>query len=74
MTLPKTVRGVNRGNSAEARYCGPAGVEPSATCRWDGTAPFCAGSCLPGETELTRSKSGDGALCLTGDKAFCCRL
>jgi len=43
-------------------------------CRWDGTAPFCGGSCGPGEVKGTPppgSSSGQG--CATGHKAYCCR-
>jgi hypothetical protein len=38
---------------------------------WRGTAPFCKGECKPGETEIRRSKSGDGARCWTGTKVLC---
>jgi hypothetical protein len=38
---------------------------------WRGTAPFCDGSCLPGEREIGRSKSGDGGACVTGSKVLC---
>lgn len=38
---------------------------------WRGTAPFCAGECLPGEQEVQRSDRGDGAVCATGHKALC---
>ena len=38
---------------------------------WRGTAPFCNGSCLPGETVKGTSKSGDGATCVTGHKVLC---
>lgn len=38
---------------------------------WRGTAPFCAGNCLPGEQEIQRSNCGDGACCWTGSKALC---
>jgi hypothetical protein len=55
-------------------------------CRWDGTAPFCSGSCGGGETEITRMSgipdfweppmvnmpADFGAECLTGSKALCC--
>jgi hypothetical protein len=56
-------------------------------CRWDGTAPFCSGSCNGGETELTRLDGIPdfwvppfvtvnppfGSNCATGTKALCCR-
>jgi hypothetical protein len=38
---------------------------------WRGTAPFCAGECLPGEKEIARSNSGNGASCWTGSKVLC---
>jgi hypothetical protein len=38
---------------------------------WRGTAPFCDGNCRPGEQELQRSKTGDGARCVTGTKVLC---
>lgn len=43
------------------------------TCRWDGTAPFCAGSCGPGETQTQPPEgSSSGASCWTGSKVYCC--
>ena len=38
---------------------------------WRGTAPFCNGQCLPGETQIATSSSGDGATCWTGHKVLC---
>jgi hypothetical protein len=38
---------------------------------WRGTAPFCAGECLAGETQISTSDSGDGGTCLTGHKVLC---
>ena len=38
---------------------------------WRGTAPFCAGECLPGETKIGTSDSGDGGYCWTGHKVLC---
>lgn len=38
---------------------------------WRGTAPFCSGQCLPGESEVRRDSRGDGGYCLTGSKALC---
>lgn len=38
---------------------------------WRGTAPFCDGECKPGEEEIRRDKSGNGARCWTGTKALC---
>jgi len=42
-------------------------------CYWDGTAPFCSGSCPNGYTEEDRGYCGDGACCWTGIKVLCCR-
>ena len=45
-----------------------------SVCRWDGTAPFCEGSCKAGETKgQPADGSSSGAACLTGAKAYCCR-
>ncbi|MEM9594660.1 MAG: hypothetical protein AAGD06_10360 [Acidobacteriota bacterium] len=52
-------------------------------CRWDGTAPWCAGSCNPGETEKLQASSADqvqhlpsinpfGNGCVFGTKSYCC--
>ncbi len=38
---------------------------------WRGTAPFCAGECLSGETQIDSSSSGDGGYCWTGKKVLC---
>ena len=36
-------------------------VEAAAqSCRWDGTAPFCSGSCASGEQEITRLQTWPG--------------
>jgi hypothetical protein len=46
---------------------------PGHSCRWDGTAPFCAGECRRGERQSSPppgSSSGSG--CLTGSKVYCC--
>ncbi|KAJ8475061.1 hypothetical protein ONZ51_g6815 [Trametes cubensis] len=42
-------------------------------CYWDGTAPFCAGSCPDGYVDCGRDSCGDGACCWTGIKVYCCR-
>ena len=42
-------------------------------CYWDGTAPFCAGSCDDGYVDCGRNSCGDGACCVTGIKVYCCR-
>lgn len=45
-----------------------------STCRWDGTAPFCDGSCRSDETQSTPPPgSSSGAACVTGSKVFCCK-
>jgi len=41
-------------------------------CFWDGTAPFCNGRCPNNFKQIKVSKFGDGNVCLTGDKKFCC--
>ena len=52
----------------------------SQSCTWRGTAPFCKGSCEPGEIGRASSSDGEGtypnfgATCLSGLKAYCCRL
>lgn len=38
---------------------------------WRGTAPFCDGKCLPGETQIKRDDCGNGACCWTGHKVLC---
>jgi polyglycine hydrolase-like protein len=55
------------------------------TCRWAGTAPYCAGECSSGETEETRAQTNDprvqglpsenhfGNTCTFGTKAYCCK-
>ncbi|KAJ6258021.1 hypothetical protein Dda_6933 [Drechslerella dactyloides] len=43
-----------------------------AHCRyWDGTAPFCDGSCPISCRTIATSKSGNGATCWFGHKALC---
>ena len=79
MKLPKSAPGVTRGMSALSGYNGQVGVEPSP-CRWDGTAPFCAGQCQPGEKQVAQGQydrtdlaPGFGASCVTGIKVRCCK-
>src|SRR6266487_2787795 len=38
---------------------------------WDGTAPFCGGSCPSGCIREATSRCGNGACCWTGRKALC---
>jgi len=46
---------------------------PGHTCRWNGTAPFCNGSCSPGETQTNPPPgSYSGSTCWTGSKVYCC--
>ena len=52
------------------------------TCRWDGTAPYCEGSCRHNESEIWRKSTSSGPpgdntppfgdACAFGSKAFCC--
>ena len=46
---------------------------PQSTCRWQGTAPFCAGECKGSEVNSSPPPgSSSGASCWTGTKAYCC--
>jgi hypothetical protein len=55
---------------SKALCCKTRGV----VCRWDGTAPFCAGSCRSGETRgQPPDNSSSGSACVTGEKVYCCR-
>jgi DNA-binding transcriptional regulator of glucitol operon len=46
---------------------------PGRTCRWDGTAPFCDGSCRGDETQAEPpAGSSPGRQCVTGSKVYCC--
>lgn len=46
---------------------------PGRTCHWDGTAPFCNGSCGAGETRTNAPPgSSGGSSCWTGSKVYCC--
>ena len=50
--------------------CIPPKREPVryGNCYWDGTRPFCAGSCRPGF--VVRQREGSG--CITGSRVYCC--
>lgn len=63
-------------------------IAAAQSCRWDGTAPLCNGSCGAGEEEITRLSTWPGhwtpavvnpadnhfgSACATGSKALCCR-
>lgn len=52
-----------------------SGSHTTATCKWAGTAPFCAGQCdtRAGWVACSKSKYGDGHTCTTGWKIHCCR-
>jgi hypothetical protein len=46
---------------------------PGRACQWEGTAPFCRGSCRNGERETAAPPgSSSGNACWTGHKVFCC--
>ena len=46
---------------------------PGRICRWDGTAPFCNGSCRSNETQSEPPPgSSSGRACWTGSKVYCC--
>src|SRR5947209_3676687 len=46
---------------------------PGLTCRWDGTAPYCDGSCGGGETQSQPpGGANSGEACWTGSKVYCC--
>jgi hypothetical protein len=57
----------------------PVTASWAETCRWDGTAPACNGSCRTGETTRRRESeapAGDttfGKSCFTGSKHLCCK-
>jgi len=74
---------VARGNGGEGALCftgsKAACCEPRIgsllrNCRWDGTGPFCSGSCQPGEVTVAVDSDGDGAHCFSGTKSLCCQL
>ncbi|MEM1206755.1 MAG: hypothetical protein AAGN66_26205, partial [Acidobacteriota bacterium] len=61
----------------------PQAASAQQVCRWAGTAPYCAGSCNPGETEVLQaslahlvqhlpSTNSFGNSCVFGSKAYCC--
>ncbi|MFN7939772.1 MAG: hypothetical protein U0R19_40975 [Bryobacteraceae bacterium] len=48
---------------------------PGRSCRWDGTAPFCDGSCGGDEVRAEPpAGSNSGNSCWTGSKVYCCKL
>ena len=44
-------------------------------CYWDGTSPFCGGSCNTDEGYIACKTDGcgPGACCVTGYKKYCCK-
>ena len=61
--------GENCATGSKALCC----ATPGRTCRWDGTAPFCAGECQAGETRAEPPPgSSSGSACVTGSKVYCC--
>ncbi len=52
----------------------PTTVFADGPCQWRGQAPFCNGSCQPGETVGERNKQGPAGSkkCTTGTKVKCC--
>jgi len=62
--------GASCATGSKALCCAGTG---GATCRWDGTAPFCAGECRGNERPGTPPPgSSSGAGCVTGHKVYCC--
>ncbi|AGC42861.1 hypothetical protein MYSTI_01521 [Myxococcus stipitatus DSM 14675] len=61
----------NHGLSLTLFIVGLLSASASHADTWRGTAPFCDGGCLPGETEITQSKVGDGGYCWSGHKTLC---
>merc|ERR550519_1049521 len=41
---------------------GEGSCDPNGVCYWDGTAPFCSGSCPIGYEECGRDDCGNGSL------------
>lgn len=63
--------GASCATGSKALCCSTPGG--SSTCRWDGDAPFCDGSCQRGETQSQPPPgSSSGRKCLTGSKVYCC--
>jgi hypothetical protein len=63
-------------NDPTRDYCCPAVAthpyKPHGNCFWTGTAPFCKGRCPAGFEAIRKNINGDGAVCVTGLKAYCC--
>jgi hypothetical protein len=61
--------GANCATGSKALCCST----PGSSCRWDGTAPFCSGSCRGDEVQVNPPPgSSSGASCWTGSKVYCC--
>ena len=69
------LRGVTQAKSWFVRMAVVAFIVLGATAAqadtWRGTAPFCEGRCLPGETQVASSNCGNGACCWSGRKVLC---
>ena len=62
--------GQNCATGSKALCCSTGGT---SSCRFDGTAPFCEGSCRNNETQQAPPPgSSSGAGCVTGSKVYCC--
>ncbi|KAF9449655.1 hypothetical protein P691DRAFT_667021 [Macrolepiota fuliginosa MF-IS2] len=57
---------------ADSEQVDQSEVSAPPGCYYDGTAPFCAGSCPDNYRETDKDNCGDGACCWTGYKALCC--
>ncbi|AWN41171.1 hypothetical protein DK389_12350 [Methylobacterium durans] len=66
--------GAGCATGTKALCCKVPGGSSTRSCRWDGTAPFCAGSCNTDESRATPPEgSSSGAGCWTGSKVYCCK-
>lgn len=63
----------NNVDTVQTYYDGGSASPRIMACYWEGTAPFCNGSCKPGWTTTKHDRCGDGKCCSTGKKALCCR-
>jgi hypothetical protein len=63
-------------NDPTRDYCCPVQAtrpfKPHGNCFWVGTAPFCNGKCPAGFQTTRENIDGDGKVCATGLKAYCC--
>jgi Tachylectin len=65
------IRGLHASIAFVVMMLSSALLSPASADTWRGTAPFCAGECLPGETQISTSSHGDGGQCWTGNKVLC---